>query len=476
MDFGIFQEQKNINKVFVVKNPAAKSVQFATNATPVASTSAQPDEAIARIHHANVICDGCDKEIYGYRYKCLECPDFDLCMQCETKMHNHHLMVRVTDPNDAEILYKTRLGKRFMRHRRSESSCPKLDEKVLMKKLDDIKMKHHHKRHGQCARPNPIGDIVSSVLQSLSQQNFANPNNNTTNTNNGNNTNANPPQGSSNNNDNGGQNPKPSPTTDVPKYCKNSIDMFANIASNFATMMDPFATFVEVVTPTATTAASATTSTNTTTQSSQAAEPMHVEEATTEKVSDLQQQQQKQQEQPKAKDAAEVMIVDCSDNEDEDVHKLVDLLVSNGFKTTTDKTPEMAPTPNSTPKQVERAVSIEKEGSPIREWTFINAAEVDGSLPSVQSTQSIAASTSTGAVPKKAATPEKVPAQPSSDVDYKELSRLLNSHIVAQKMEKPVEIAQPQPQAASAPPQAPISQAPPSPPRPTGKQSVYCFP
>jgi len=30
-------------------------------------------------YHPNIVCDGCENGILGTRYKCLSCPDFDLC-------------------------------------------------------------------------------------------------------------------------------------------------------------------------------------------------------------------------------------------------------------------------------------------------------------------------------------------------------------------------------------------------------------
>lgn len=36
-----------------------------------------------RYHHKNVICDNCEKEIFGPRYKCGNCSDYDLCETCE---------------------------------------------------------------------------------------------------------------------------------------------------------------------------------------------------------------------------------------------------------------------------------------------------------------------------------------------------------------------------------------------------------
>ena len=50
----------------------------------------------------NVTCDGCDETIAGFRYKCVTCPDFDLCVGCEMKcVHPHHYMIRIPNPEAA---------------------------------------------------------------------------------------------------------------------------------------------------------------------------------------------------------------------------------------------------------------------------------------------------------------------------------------------------------------------------------------
>eukprot|EP00493_Phyllostaurus_siculus_P025634 UN25979 len=49
--------------------------------------------------HPGVICDVCDKEIFGSRFKCLSCPDYDLCSGCECKgFHPEHEMLRIRTP------------------------------------------------------------------------------------------------------------------------------------------------------------------------------------------------------------------------------------------------------------------------------------------------------------------------------------------------------------------------------------------
>lgn len=51
--------------------------------------------------HVGVVCDGCDGGLKGIRFKCLACPDFDLCAACEGKrLHDHHAMIRIASPQD----------------------------------------------------------------------------------------------------------------------------------------------------------------------------------------------------------------------------------------------------------------------------------------------------------------------------------------------------------------------------------------
>merc|ERR1712047_195880 len=49
--------------------------------------------------HWGVVCDGCDGPVVGPRYKCLVCPDYDLCATCEARgVHVHHKMIRLPAP------------------------------------------------------------------------------------------------------------------------------------------------------------------------------------------------------------------------------------------------------------------------------------------------------------------------------------------------------------------------------------------
>ncbi|KAG0043749.1 hypothetical protein BGZ83_011069 [Gryganskiella cystojenkinii] len=52
--------------------------------------------------HMGVICDGCDGQINGIRYKCGNCPDYDLCGNCEASpfpVHDPtHIMLKIRKP------------------------------------------------------------------------------------------------------------------------------------------------------------------------------------------------------------------------------------------------------------------------------------------------------------------------------------------------------------------------------------------
>ena len=51
------------------------------------------------VRHIGVVCDGCEGGVFGIRYKCLICPDFDLCYTCEGQgIHGGHSMMKIEKP------------------------------------------------------------------------------------------------------------------------------------------------------------------------------------------------------------------------------------------------------------------------------------------------------------------------------------------------------------------------------------------
>jgi len=56
----------------------------------------------AKYHHQNVICDVCNTEIFGSRYKCGNCSDYDLCESCEQLDGIHapsHVFLKINYPS-----------------------------------------------------------------------------------------------------------------------------------------------------------------------------------------------------------------------------------------------------------------------------------------------------------------------------------------------------------------------------------------
>lgn len=52
-----------------------------------------------KVIHPSISCDSCNGNIVGYRYKCIQCEDYDLCSQCEAKnLHSNHYMIRLPRP------------------------------------------------------------------------------------------------------------------------------------------------------------------------------------------------------------------------------------------------------------------------------------------------------------------------------------------------------------------------------------------
>ena len=52
--------------------------------------------------HTGVQCDVCNTVVRGFRYKCMQCSDYDLCAQCERRgLHAGHVMMRIAFPEQA---------------------------------------------------------------------------------------------------------------------------------------------------------------------------------------------------------------------------------------------------------------------------------------------------------------------------------------------------------------------------------------
>lgn len=108
--------------------------------------------------HANIFCDGCSspqdadaKEICGVRYKCLTCPNFDLCSECEDSgfengyHKGNHNMIKIKMPAYLDIGSHSRNWGRIRQQCKAKSKSDKEvvidipeEEKELFEMFGDI--------------------------------------------------------------------------------------------------------------------------------------------------------------------------------------------------------------------------------------------------------------------------------------------------------------------------------------------------
>lgn len=168
----------------------------------------QMDSTAPKNHHVHfgVTCDNCESgPIIGFRYKCMECEDFDVCAACEGKMaHAQHVMLRL--PGDI---------------------------KQVTGKAPHIKRRHGHGHHGKKHSRCPIsfgGGILNTIEDLNLQAALKNSER----------------QSSSS----GEASPKKDdPTTHNKKYeehMKTSMDMLSNFHQMFAKILDPLGADITV--------------------------------------------------------------------------------------------------------------------------------------------------------------------------------------------------------------------------------------
>merc|ERR1711944_285941 len=89
--------------------------------------------------HYGVSCDGCDGSVQGFRYKCMVCPDYDLCGLCEAKgLHPGHNMIRIASPESIwPRHFMNRLHKMNARAARCHSSNAANETKKDDKKSEE---------------------------------------------------------------------------------------------------------------------------------------------------------------------------------------------------------------------------------------------------------------------------------------------------------------------------------------------------
>jgi sequestosome 1 len=80
------------------------------------STNQQPTDTANKECHTGVECDGCKGPVVGFRYKCVVCPNYDLCEKCSAAgVHAEHNMIKIAKPGNLYHPYGSRQHGR--RHR-----------------------------------------------------------------------------------------------------------------------------------------------------------------------------------------------------------------------------------------------------------------------------------------------------------------------------------------------------------------------
>ncbi|BFF94296.1 protein ref(2)P [Drosophila madeirensis] len=102
-DYEIFLA-KRVQNMHLQIAPLVPVVEEAQKAATAAAPSA--DDPSNFIIHDTVECDGCGlSPLVGFRYKCVQCPNFDLCQRCEAAhKHPEHLMVRMPTNNGPSVV------------------------------------------------------------------------------------------------------------------------------------------------------------------------------------------------------------------------------------------------------------------------------------------------------------------------------------------------------------------------------------
>ncbi|XP_050450467.1 sequestosome-1 isoform X2 [Cataglyphis hispanica] len=139
--------KNNIYKLYIIK----KSMHHGDQLDP-------PN--IEKILHPGVICDGCEKDIRGFRFKCMQCPDYDLCNECMTLgKHYDHYLIRMTHPVD----WSSRDSRRLAHNMR------KFVKKVQHNKDDERRCPHRSSKRGSCPMFNATSDESHEQKRSKEQ-------------------------------------------------------------------------------------------------------------------------------------------------------------------------------------------------------------------------------------------------------------------------------------------------------------------
>lgn len=117
---------------------------------------------IEKILHPGVVCDVCDKHIRGFRFKCMQCRDYDLCTDCMTQgNHSQHYMVRMPQPVEWSSYHGRRLAHHVHKFMKKAAQHCKEDER---------RCPHKSKRASGCPMfraDGKFGPFDPSIVNSL---------------------------------------------------------------------------------------------------------------------------------------------------------------------------------------------------------------------------------------------------------------------------------------------------------------------
>nr|XP_014101141.2 protein ref(2)P [Bactrocera oleae] len=131
-DLFLYKRSEKLHLYITPSEQWKKTFKFADK------TDQNDDDPSAFVIHENVECDSCGlAPIVGFRYKCIQCSNYDLCQRCEAKhKHPEHMMVRMPKENSPSIIdawISTPCGRgngrRAKRERKSSNAggCPFFD-------------------------------------------------------------------------------------------------------------------------------------------------------------------------------------------------------------------------------------------------------------------------------------------------------------------------------------------------------------
>ncbi|XP_018406468.1 PREDICTED: sequestosome-1 isoform X2 [Cyphomyrmex costatus] len=134
---------------------------------------------IEKISHPGVICDVCDKDIHGFRFKCMQCPDYDLCTDCMT-LGNHadHYMVRMTQPIEWSNYHGRRLAhhvrkfvKKASHHcKEDERKCPKNKTKRGSCPVFNTDDENHERKRNKEQHREPSAEAATEATEDSQQE------------------------------------------------------------------------------------------------------------------------------------------------------------------------------------------------------------------------------------------------------------------------------------------------------------------